>query len=977
MSDAIHFAPFRLHPRQARLLNRDCPVALRPKTFAVLVYLAEHRGELVTKRDLLDAVWKDIAVTDDMPRISVRELRRALGDDARAPRYIETVRGQGYRFIGAEHLPADEELPADRETAAGVALVGREAELEVLRSLAHAATRGRRRMALITGEAGIGKTTLLDAALDELLPVPDDRILLGRGQCIEQRGESEPFHPLLEVIADWCRGPLRETVTEALQTFAPTWSRELPWLERGVSGKVADELPARNGERIRREFCALIEGLARATTVVLVLEDLHWCDQATLDLLRALAQRREPARLLLLGTVQAADGIPADHPVARLKEELVRKQLCHALPLERFDKALVERFLAQRFEDEAIAQLLAPIVHGQTDGNPFFVRVVSDYLIDEEFVEQVEGAWKLGVDPGSIGRRRGERWLGIPGSIQHMVEVELGRLDSRECTMLEAASLAGVDFSAQLVAAATDSDLEEVEEVCDALARRGRLIRTTGETGWPDGSMGARYGFLQTVYREVLQQRVSPARRRRLHERLAARLEAGFSGNTDDVAGQLAIHCEAGGELERAVHWLERAAAIATRRCASRELKRLLSRALELLRQLPENDARVEQELRLQLALAPAVASEHGLGSPQLWKIYLEARELGKRAGFESQCASAHLGLQLQNLVRGELGTAVKWGREWLAVAERKAPESIVEARLALGVPLYFLGELSEARDHLTGAVDAYDPAVHRGTAAFYGGGPVDALCYLAWTLWKLGFPEEASARMEEAEQLARRLDHPNGVACALTCGAWLRHYERDTKAALEMSEAAVALARDQGLQVWHEAARIVHSWALIDEGRCDEGVAQMRDQLGTAQTFGQHVAARYGAARFAEATARAGNVTRALGQLEPLLNGRAVTEERVYESHLHRLRGNFLLSLGGRDEEAERAFRTAADTAVTQQARAFELQAVIDLARLWHRTGRHEEARVRLAPVLAAFPNGLETRDLQDGRELLRVLDG
>lgn len=976
MSDAIHFAPFRLHLRQARLLNGDSPVPLRPKTFAVLVYLAQHRGELVTKRDLLDAVWKDIAVTDDMPRISVRELRRALGDDARSPRYIETVRGQGYRFIGDDRVPSLDESSAAGVPGGGDAHVGREAELEVLRSLVEDATRGRRRMALVTGEAGIGKTALLEAVLEELSPVPDDRTLLGRGQCIEQRGESEPYHPLLEVIADWCRGPLRETVTEALQTFAPTWSRELPWLVRDETGKPVELSSDRNGDRLRREFCALIEGLARATTVVLVLEDLHWCDEATLGLLRALAQRREPARLLLLGTVQDADAIPADHPVARLKEDLVRKQMCHALPLERFDKVLVERFLAQRFEDETLARLLAPVVHAQTGGNPFFVRAVCEYLVDEEFVKEIGGAWKLGVDPASIGRRRGERWLGIPGSIQHMVEVELERLSPRERTMLEAASLAGVDFVSQLVAAATDADLEEAEEVCDALARHGRLIRTSGETAWPDGSIGARYCFVQTVYREVLQQRVSPARRRRLHERIAARLEAGFPGNTDDVAGQLAIHCEGGGAFERAVHWLERAAEIAARRCSSRELRRLLSRALELLRLMPDNDERAERELRLQLALAPAVASEHGLGSPQVRKIYAEARDLGEKLGCGSQCAPAHLGLHVHSLTRGALVEAVEWGREWLATAQRESPEFIVDARLALGIPLYFLGELSEACDHLTRAVDAYDPAVHRQTGAFYGGGPVDALCYLAWTLWKLGRPVEASARMEEAQGLARRLEQPNGIACALTCGAWLRHLERDTKAALEMSEAAIALARDHDLQAWHEAARIVHSWALVDAGHCEEGLAEMRDQIRTAKTLGQHVAARYGAARFAEATARVGNVTRAIAQLEPLMNGRATTEERVYDSHLHRLHGNFLLSLGGRDEEAERAFRTAADAAVAQRARAFELQAVIDLARLQQRAGRHEEARARLAPVLAAFDASLESPDLRDGRRLLRELD-
>lgn len=973
MIDAIHFAPFRLHLRQARLLKGDRPIPLRPKTFAVLAYLAQHRGELVTKRDLLDAVWKDIAVTDDMPRISVRELRRALGDDTKAPRFIETVRGQGYRFIGADSAaPPDtlEDLQEEKQV-----LVGREPELKALRSLVDATTRGRRQTALVIGEPGVGKTTLVDATLNEISPRNDDRTLIGRGQCIEQRGQAEWYHPLLEVIADWCRGPLRETVTEALQSFAPTWARELPWLVQGSSGAVTDALPNSNVERTRREFCALIEGLARATTVVLVIEDLQWCDEATLDLLRVMAQRREPARLLLVGTVQSADAMPAQHPVSRLKEDLVRKQVCSLFTLERFDNESVEMFLQQRFDNEEIAKLFAPIVYSQTDGNPFFVRAVTDYLVDEAFVKESGGVWKFGVDPDSIGRRRGERWLEVPGSVQHMVEVQLERLDSHERAILEAASLIGMEFSTQLVAAASELEIEEIEELCDGLSRSGRLIRTSGEVVWPDGSIGARYVFVQTVYREVLQQRVSPSRRRRLHEVIAVRLESGFPGNTDEVAGQLAIHCEAGGAVERAVHWLERAAERAADGIAGREIMRLVSRALELLREMPDRADRLEQELRLQLALAPAVAMEHGIGSGQLRQVYRDAHDLDVRTGRDVRCSQPLLGLHLHEVANGELELAVEKGRDWLASAENEAPETVFEARLAVGLPLYFLGKLSEARDHLAHAVAAIDPADPRQASALSGAGPVEASCYLAWTLWMLGCPEEASKQMDAAVNLARTGGQPNHLAFALTCAGWLQHYARDAKGALAMSESAVEVARGNGMRAWREAATVVHSWALVDSGRFAEGMAGMRNRYPASSKLGLDVLSRYGAARFAEATARAGNVSEALSRLEPLLNGRVETQERVYQSHLHRLHGNFLVWLGGRDADAERAFEVAIEVAVAQEARAFELQAVTDLARLWKGMGRREEARSRLAATIDGFSAHLDTPDLRDARELLREL--
>ena len=975
MTDAIHFAPFRLHLRQARLLKGDRPIPLRPKTFAVLAYLAQHRGELVTKRDLLDAVWKDIAVTDDMPRISVRELRRALGDDTKAPRFIETVRGQGYRFIGADSA-APPEVVEDPQEVKRV-LVARESESELLRTLVDATTRGRRQMALVTGEPGIGKTALVDATLKEISPQNDDRTLIGRGQCIEQREQAERYHPLLEVIADWCRGPLRETVTEALQSFAPTWARELPWLVQGSSSAVADGLANENIERTRREFCALIEGLARATTVVLVIEDLQWCDEATLDLLRVMAQRREPARLLLVGTIQSEDAMPAHHPVSRLKEDLVRKQVCSVLSLERFDGAAVEEFLKHRFGDPDVAQLFAPIIFSQTDGNPFFVLAVSDYLVDEGFVEESGGVWKLGVDPKSVGRRRGERWLDVPGSVQHMVELQLAQLDARERSILEAASLAGMEFPTQSVAAASGMEIEEVEELCDDLARSGRLIRASGEVVWPDGSIGARYVFVQTVYREVLQQRVSPSRRRRLHEAIAVRLESGFSGKTDEVAGQLAIHCEAGGAVERAVHWLEKAADKAAEQIAGREIMRLVSRALQLLREMPDRSDRLEQERRLQLALAPAVAMEHGIGSGQLRQVYLDAHHLDVRTGGGVHCSPALLGLHLNEVANGELEPAVEKGRGWLASAEDEAPETVFEARLAMGLPLYFLGKLSEARDHLACAVAAIDFTDPRQAGALAGAGPVEASCYLAWTLWMLGRPEEASSQMDAAIDLARNSGQPSHLAFALTCGAWLKHYARDAKGALAMSESAIEVARGNGMRALREAATVVHSWALVDSGRFAEGMAGMRNRYASSSKLGLDVLSRYGAARFVEATARAGNVSEALSRLEPLLNGAAPTQERVYQSHLHRLHGNLLVWLGGRDAEAERAFEAAIQVAAAQEARAFELQAMTDLARLWSGTGRREDAQARLLATVEAFSASLDTPDLRDARDLLSDLGG
>lgn len=960
MSDPIHFGPFRLDLRQGRLWRGEAAIPIRAKTFAVLQYLAERPGELVTKQELLDAVWHDVAVTEDMPRICVRELRRALGESARTARFIETERGRGYRFVIPAAGTEDEGFEPEA-TDRSVEMVGRASELARLRSHHERASAGQRANVWITGEGGIGKTTLLDSFLADL---PNDAsLLLGHGQCIEGRGEGEPYQPVLEAVAQWCRGARRDAVVEVLGTLAPTWLAELPWLAGdGAADGPADGL-SRSGDRMLREFCVLIEALGREATVVLALEDLHWSDTPTIHLLSALAQRREPARLLVVATLRPADADATGHPAARLLAELERKRLCEEIAVASFDEPLVARLLARSFDDDDVAYRLAPVVTAQTGGNPFFVRAVSDHLVEEGVIERGDRSGSLAVEPDAIELR-------IPDGIRRMVEAELGRLDATTLEILEAASLVDGEFSSQQIEAALRADIEEIEATCDDLAHAGQLLSNTGEVAWPDGSAGASYAFRHTFYPSVLRERVGATRRRRLHERLGKRLEVGFAEAGDQVAAQLALHFEACGAVIQAVHWLERSAALATRRYASPEAEQLLSRAIGLLHRLPESEERSALELRLQLLLGPVVATQRGLADESVLGVFTRAVELcddGDPAGLDA----ALVGLQVSSLMRGELASAVERGRAWLARAERGDPNGLVQARLTLGLILYFLGELTEARDLLERGAAAYSPERDRSKVTVYDVDlGVTAICYLAFTLWALGEPALAAERMAEAETLARELRHPNTIGLALTSAAWLLHHCRETDAALASSEAAVAFSTEHGPTYWLESARITHSWALIDAGRPEEGRNLILEVAASAETIRTHVADRYAAARLAEAMLALGDPHGALALLDPLLDPSRAPEERIYQSALHRLRGKVLLALDGREGEAERELGRAVETAAAQGARGFQLQAALDLARL-------QGSAEGLRSVVEAFDPALETVDLREARRLLRALEG
>jgi DNA-binding winged helix-turn-helix (wHTH) protein len=304
--DPIVFAQFRIDPRAGELSRAGTPIPLRPKTWSVLMYLVERPGVLITRDELLDAVWPDVAVTPDTVTKSIGELRLALGDDAAAPRFIATVHRRGFRFL------------PDTETAAQLAVeptawedvglrprpfVGRAAELERLESCFAKASRGERQIVFVTGPPGIGKTTLIDALLDlPSLHRASPRVWIARAACVEQHGPREPYMPVLEALGRLARRPDAEGLASLLRRSAPTWLAQMPWLIGDDAGALRESLQAARAERMLREFAAFTEALTANVTLVLVLEDLHWCDPATVDLLAVLGEHREPARLLVIGS---------------------------------------------------------------------------------------------------------------------------------------------------------------------------------------------------------------------------------------------------------------------------------------------------------------------------------------------------------------------------------------------------------------------------------------------------------------------------------------------------------------------------------------------------------------------------------------------------------------------------------------------------------------------------------------------------
>ncbi len=582
----VTFGDFSLDLANEQLLCSGEVVALTPKAFAILRRLVDDGGQLVSKEELLLAGWPKTHVSDGVLKVIILEIRRALGDNPAAPSFIENVPRRGYRFIGPRARKAQVPAAADPRRA----LVGRDRVLAQLEDRLTHALAGQRQLVFLSGEAGIGKTTVLDAFLARAASDPD--LLIARGTCLEHYGAAEAYLPVLEAFGRLLREPGAERVIRVLKTHAPAWLVQLPWLEdRGDREALRRELLGATKERMLREMAEAVEALTATTPLLLVIEDLHWSDYSTLDLLGMLARRQEAARLLLVGSYRPVDVIVKAHPLRALVQELRVRRQCEDIALAFLREPHVAAYLAQRFGGHAFPSELARAVHQRTDGNPLFMVRVVDELVALRVLELEDDRWRLRGPVTEIRRA-------VPESLRALVEQQMNRLPPEAQRVLEAASVLGNDFTIGSVAIGLGGHPLAVEERCDALAREGQFLSAAGLFALPDGTNVARYRFTHSLYPHIIAERVHAGWRLRLHKRVGEWLEHTYGAQATGIAGSLAWHFEEAGDYQRAIRYLVLAAENAAGRFAYADAIRVLGQARSLTHHLAGN-GRSQLEIEL------------------------------------------------------------------------------------------------------------------------------------------------------------------------------------------------------------------------------------------------------------------------------------------------------------------------------------------------------------------------------------------
>jgi DNA-binding SARP family transcriptional activator len=831
---------------------------------------------------------------------------------------------------------------AGREGIRGApSLVGRKTEWSRLREAWERAVLGQASFALVTGDAGIGKSRLAE----ELLTWAQRQgVATAKTRCYAAEGRLS-----LAPVSEWLRS---DALSPHLAVLEDVWRAEvariLPELLAAKPGRPRPAPMTEFGDRLR-----FFEGLARAALaapppLLLLIDDLQWCDRETTEWLHFLSRFDPQARLLVLGTARSEE-LDATHPLPALLRQLRSASQLVEIALEPLDAAETAELageIANRIFDVDAATRL----YRATEGNPLFV------------VETVRAGSGAGPPPGVPDQAMAE----LPPRAHAVIAGRLAQLSEHARETATAAAVIGRAFDlAVLVRLVGDEDV--VVHALDELWRK-RIVREQGPNA---------YDFTHDKLRDVAYGETSAPQRRLLHRRVAEALVAVHERDLDPVSAQIAAHYESAGLFEQAIPHYSRAALVAQGVYAQDEAIALVGRGLSLLGRLPPSARRDGWELELQLVLAPSYRVTMGWAAPELKKVLDRALALCDRVGTNAQRAQILYGMQSTYIVAGPLEKSALMTDEMVRVLrETQASEPPLSAfAMMAGVRLQ-MGRFQEACDDFDGLLREADRGQLQRLQESQGlNYEVLARAWQAHGLWCLGRPDAAGDRGSHALRLARQLGEPFSQAIAATYLALLQQLRADTATFRAQAEEAFGLATEFKATYYRAWAAILVAYAETLDSPEASGLARLRNAIETFKQSGARIRLPYYLALLADAHLRNREADAGIEVVEEALSRGRETSERWWDAELHRLRGELLLSGGAEAAEAEAALRRALDIARGQQARSLELRAARALAGLWAGSGRAAEARDLLAPVYSSFEEGLETPDLLRARALLSSL--
>jgi TOMM system kinase/cyclase fusion protein len=857
-----------------------------------------------------------------------------------------------------------ERMAHSRLEAAGRAgltpLVGRDQEIRLLLEHWAQVKEGLGQVVLLSGEAGIGKSRLVQVLMEQVAAEPQAWLTPCQCSPYHQNTALYPLIELLErVVLRFEREESPEQKLRKLEGFLVQYGLSLaetvPLFAALLSLPLtADYAPLTMSpeQQKQKTFHALLTILLRIAAqqpVLFVMEDLHWVDPSTLEWLSLLVDQGPTARILTLLTFRPDFSPPwtgRSHLTQVTLSRLPRRQAAELTSRVAHGKAL---------PPEVVAQVVA-----KTDGVPLFVEELTKMVLESGLLQAREERYAL---------TRPLPPLAIPATLHDSLMARLDRLATVKALAQLGATL-GREFAYELLQAVSLWDE-------DAL-RRGLHQLVEAEFLYQQGlPPQATYRFKHALIQEAAYQSLLRSTRQQHHQRIAQVLEARFPELCETQPELLAHHYTAAGLVARAIPYWQRAGQRMLAQSAYVEAIRHLTQGLELLQALPDTPERAQQELALQMTLGPALMALKGWSAPEVEHAYARAQALCQQVGHTPQLLHVLVGLSMFYMVRGEVQTAQRLAEQCATLAQSlQDPAFLLLAQATLGMSLFYLGAFTPARESLEHAIALYDPSQHHLLTSF-GADPGEiSLSHVSATLLRLGYPDQALQRLSEAIALAQQLSHPFSLAHALAFAAWGHWYRREIHLTQAQAEAVIALCTEQGFSLYLATGTTLRGCALVAQGQGEEGLAHIQKGIALHRATGSVLLLPAFLSLLAEAYGNVGHAEAGVPVVDEALAIMNQSDERLREAELYRIKGELLLAVPtAQHAEAETCFRHAITTARQQQAKFWELRATLRLSRLWQQQGKQEAARQLLAEIYGWFTEGFDTADLQEAKVLLEEL--
>lgn len=835
-------------------------------------------------------------------------------------------------------------------------LVGREQQMALLMERWQEAREGRGQVVLLSGEAGMGKSRLVQALRER---VADQPHTWHEYHCSRYH-QSSAFFPVGELIERVLVFTENDTPDARIEKLARGlhWSRLpvpeiLPLIAPLLSLPATDAFPpsALNPETQRRKTLQVLSAWCLAVAdpqpLILIAEDLHWADPTTLELVGMVVDQAPTASILMVMTYRPGFQAPwasRSHTVHFTLNALSRRQVRQMVDGLAGGKALP-------------AEVMAEVV-SKTDGVPLFVEELTKMVIESGLLHVRDGSYELA---GPLPP------LAIPTTLQDSLMARLDRLGSTK-EVVQLGAVLGREFSHELLATVSSLDPQTLEGALDQLVGAELLYQRGARPH-------AAYTFKHTLIQETAYQSLLKSTRQQYHARIAQALVQHSPETAENQPELIAHHYTESRLLESAIDYLERAGKRDSQRSAHREAAGHLRKALTLLDQLPASAERDERELRLHAVLGVSLQASEGFSSPVAHSCYERVRELCDLVEDFSHMAFALWGSFSFHITKADLPAARHLAEDLYRFGiERDDPMAELTGHVALGNAAFYEGNFSKSLQHIDAAIGLYRPAWAKEFVSHYvqdfGS---TAQCIAAWTLWSLGLVDAAAERARLALAHAKSVGHPFTIAYTLAFAGAVETMRRMGERASSLAEEAITVSDQHGFPLWLGVGRIIRGWCRAGQ---EGALEQMQEGIAIAGSTGNQAAVTLILGSLAETQMAADMRSEALHTLEGALGISHKNGTHFWDAELHRLKGEIILQRSDQtDDEARTLFRKAIEIARRQEAKALELRAAMSLARLWQRQGKRDEARDILAPVYAWFTEGFDTTDLRDAKALLEAL--